>query len=40
MEIGHFVTILTSLIAVSLTLQNFFKQKWWERKKKNLFGIN
>lgn len=34
MEIGHFVTILSSLIAVSLTLQNFFKQKWWERKEK------
>lgn len=34
MEIGHIVTILTSLIVVSLTLQNFFKQKWWERKEK------
>lgn len=38
MKIDHFVTILssilTSLIVVSLTLQNFFKQKWWERKEK------
>ena len=34
MEIGHYVTILVSLIVASLALQNFFKQKWWERRER------
>ena len=34
MEIGHVITILVSFIVAFLTLQNFFKQKWWERKER------
>ena len=34
MEIGHIITVLVSFIVAFLTLQNFFKQKWWERKEK------
>ncbi|OAM16550.1 hypothetical protein A7P85_05965 [Eikenella corrodens] len=34
MEIGHVLTVLVSFIVAFLTLQNFFKQKWWERKEK------
>ena len=27
------IPLITTLIPISLTLKNFFRQKWWERKE-------